>query len=130
MLIARPGPWLAISGRPDLILGRSDRLVLDLKTGTARPVHAEDMRFYALLATLVFGRAPYRVATVFLESMEWQAEDVAEEMLVHAADRVAETARSAAELLGGRRQPRLSGGPHCRWCPRSAVCPASAHRAS
>src|SRR6266702_2534376 len=66
MLMARLGSGLTISGRPDLILGREHRLVLDLKTGVARPVHAEDMRFYALLATLVFRRAPYRVATLFL----------------------------------------------------------------
>jgi hypothetical protein len=130
MLIARLGAGLTVSGRPDLILGRQDRLVLDLKTGVARPVHAEDMRFYALLATLVFQRAPCRVATLFLESMEWKAEDVAEEMLAHAAARVMETAVAAAELLGGRREARLTPGPHCRWCPRSTSCPVSAHRAS
>ncbi len=38
------------------------------------------MRFYALLCTLVFGRVPYRVATVFLQSMEWQAEDATESL--------------------------------------------------
>jgi hypothetical protein len=130
MLIARVGASLTVSGRPDLILGRGSRLVLDLKTGVARPVHAEDMRFYAVLATLVFRRAPYRVATVFLESMEWQAEDVTERTLVHAANRLATAAGAAAELLGGRREAELAPGPHCQWCPRSPACPVSAHRAS
>jgi hypothetical protein len=134
MLIARLGRTLTLSGRPDLILGRGAGLVLDFKTGVARPVHAEDMRFYALLATLVFRRAPYRVATVFLESMDWQAEDVTEEVLERAAVRVAGAALAAAELREEARPPELTPGPHCRWCPRSATCPVSAdlsaHRAS
>ncbi|MDP9341777.1 MAG: PD-(D/E)XK nuclease family protein [Actinomycetota bacterium] len=128
MLIARVGAGLVLSGRPDLMLGRGARLLLDLKTGAARPVHAEDMRFYALLAALVFRRAPYRVATVFLESMEWQAEDVTEEVLRHAAERVAAAARTASELLSGSRAPELTPGPVCRWCPRSSSCPVSAAR--
>src|SRR6266540_3407377 len=75
---------------------------------------------------LVLGRrSPYRVATVFLQSMEWQAEDVTEETLDLAADRVVGAAGSAAALAAGR-EPELRPGPHCRWCPRSAGCPALA----
>jgi hypothetical protein len=129
MMIARLA-GLTLSGRPDLVLGRGSRLVLDLKTGVARPVHAEDMRFYGLLTALVFRRSPYRVATVFLESMEWQAEDVTEETLSHAADRVAKAAAAAVALSEGTRRPTLTPGVHCRWCPRSPTCPVSAHRAS
>jgi hypothetical protein len=67
---------------------------------------------------------PYRVATLFLESGEWQSEDVNEELLVHAADRVIAAARSAAALKGGR-APKLTGGRYCEWCPRGLSCPAS-----
>ena len=130
LLSATIGGRLTLSGRPDLILGRYAKLLVDFKSGTARPVHAEDMRFYALLATLVFGRAPYRVATVFLESMQWQAEDVTEDTLLHVARRTIEAARAAAELVGASRAPALTPGTHCGWCPRSHTCPASAARAS
>jgi hypothetical protein len=82
------------------------------------------MRFYALLMTLRFGVPPYRVATLFLESGEWQSEDVNEELLVHAADRVISAARSAAALKGGR-PPKLTGGRYCEWCPRGLSCASS-----
>jgi putative RecB family exonuclease len=118
------GGLVVLSGRLDLVLGRRTRLLVDFKSGAARPAHAEDMRFYALLCTLVFDRPPYRVATIFLESMEWQSEDVTEETLDLAAARVLEAATAAAELADGAR-PDLTPGPHCRWCPRRATCPAA-----
>lgn len=130
------GGALVLSGALDLVLGspapaepmRASRLAIDLKTGKAWPEHAEDMRFYALLLTLRFGVPPYRVATLLLDSGEWQAEDVTEQTLQHAADRVIATARSAAALAGGR-SPELTPGPYCRWCPRTATCSASLDRA-
>jgi hypothetical protein len=90
------GGALTLSGRIDLVLGlprkaepaRAMRLAIDLKTGGAYPEYAEDMRLYALLMTLRFGVPPYRVASLFLDSGEWQAEEVTEETLFHAADRV------------------------------------------
>ncbi|MBI4260114.1 MAG: PD-(D/E)XK nuclease family protein [Actinobacteria bacterium] len=115
---------VVLTGRVDLMLGRRSRLLIDFKTGEARPEHPEDMRFYALLLTLSFGLPPYRVATVFLESGEWQAEDVAEETLEHAAGRVIAAARSAARLRAGT-GPALTPGPHCAWCPRGRTCPES-----
>ncbi len=122
------GGLVVLSGRLDLVLGRSSRLLIDFKSGEARPAHAEDMRFYALMCTLAFERPPYRVATVFLQSMEWQAEDVTEETLDLAASRVVEAANAAAELAGGA-EPELTPGPHCSWCPRRATCPAALEKA-
>lgn len=124
------GGAVVLSGRVDLCLGRpaegrATRLLLDLKTGNAYPEHAEDMRFYALAATLRFGVPPYRVASVFLESGEWQAEDVSLGILEHAADRVAAAAVAAAELVDGR-EPSLAPGAWCGWCPRASTCPQSA----
>jgi PD-(D/E)XK nuclease superfamily len=126
------GGDLTLSGQIDLVLGapdrldpsRATRLVMDLKTGNAYPEFAEDMRFYALLMTLRFGGPPYRAASFFLESGSWQAEDVTEEALMHAADRVVAAARTVAALSNGR-EPALSAGPYCGWCPRAAVCPAA-----
>jgi hypothetical protein len=131
------GCELTLSGKIDLVLGipdrlepgRATRLAVDLKTGGAWPEYAEDMRFYALLMTLRFGVPPYRVASLFLDSGEWQAEDVTEEVLFHAADRVVAAARAAGALLGGR-DPVLSPGAWCGWCPRAFVCPSAEPRSA
>ena len=126
------GGDLVLSGQIDLVLGRPDqldpmratRLAIDLKTGNAYPEFAEDMRFYALVMTLRFGVPPYRVASLFLESGAWQAEDVTEDALHHAADRVIAAARSASALSNGR-EAALVPGAYCGWCPRASVCPAA-----
>jgi PD-(D/E)XK nuclease superfamily len=126
------GGALILSGRIDLVLGapdkleptRATRLAIDLKTGNAYPEYPEDLRYYALLLTLRFGVPPYRVASLFLESGEWQAEDVGEHALQHAADRVIAAARGAAALWNGR-QPALTPGVYCGWCPRAETCPAA-----
>ena len=115
----------ALLNRPEP--SRSTRLLLDLKSGGAWPEHPEDMRLYALLYTLRFGVPPIRVATVFLSSGEWQAEEVSEDTLVHAADRVVRVARAAAELAEGREE-RLTAGPYRSWCPRRSACPAARER--
>ncbi len=127
------GGSLVLSGTLDLVIGapvdaepqRATRLAIDLKTGRAWPEHAEDMRFYALLLALRFGVPPYRVATLYLDSGQWQAEDVDERVLVRAADRVVEAVRTAAAFAAGRPMP-LRPGPFCTWCPRGATCPSSA----
>ena len=131
------GGDLTLSGKIDLVLGvpdrlepcRATRLAVDLKTGGAWPEYAEDMRFYALLMTLRFGVPPYRVASLFLDSGEWQSEEVTEETLLHAADRVVAAARTAGALLGGR-EPRLTPGSWCGWCPRAFTCPSAEPRSA
>lgn len=131
------GGELTLSGKIDLVLGvpdrlepgRATRLAVDLKTGGAWPEYAEDMRYYALLMTLRFGVPPYRVASLFLGSGEWQSEDVTEETLFHAADRVVAAARAASALLRGR-QPALTPGAWCGWCPRAFSCPSAEPRSA
>ncbi|MEX0832745.1 MAG: PD-(D/E)XK nuclease family protein [Actinomycetota bacterium] len=122
---------LTVSGRPDLVLGqvRADgatRLLVDLKTGDARAEYPEDLRLYALIHTLRFGVPPRRVASLFLDSGIAQAEDVTQETLEHAADRVIKAAGKAADLLEG--EPALTPGPYCSWCPRGLTCPESLAR--
>ena len=126
------GGALILSGRIDLVLGapdrldptRATRLAIDLKTGNAYPEYPEDLRYYALLLTLRFGVPPYRVASLFLESGEWQAEDVGEQALQHAADRVIAAARAAAALWNGR-EPDADAGRLLRLVPARRVCPVA-----
>jgi hypothetical protein len=122
------GGRVVLSGAPDLVLGRTRRLVIDLKSGGAWPEHPEDMRFYALLILLRTGVPPYRVATFLLDSGEWQLEDVTEETLGRAADRVVAAARVAVALAAGG-APDLTGGWHCGRCPRRLTCPAASMEA-
>ena len=124
---------LVLHSRPDLSLGGTDqedplrarRLIVELKTGPDRPEHDEDVRFYALVATLFFGVPPFRVATVHLDSGMWRHQDVTEDLLRSAARRVGDGCVRALALLDGE-SPRLRGGAWCSWCPRSPTCPSSA----
>ena len=126
---------VVLHSRPDLSLGGADqedplrarRLILELKTGPDRPEHDEDVRFYALVATLFFGVPPFRVATVHLDSGTWRYQDVTEDLLRSAARRVADGCLRAVALLRGR-DPVLRPGAWCGWCPRSQTCPESSVR--
>jgi PD-(D/E)XK nuclease superfamily protein len=113
-----------LRGRPDLVLGIPPQLPIDLKTGDPRPEHVEDGRFYALMMTLMFRRPPVRVATAYLDSLELAPEEVEPRMLRRAADRVVQAAAVAAELENGR-DPELTPGRYCAWCPRSQTCPVA-----
>jgi PD-(D/E)XK nuclease superfamily len=128
---------IVLRARPDIMLGSTDpddpmrarRLLLELKTGADIPEHDEDLRFYALVATLRFGVPPFRVATVHLERGTWRAYDVNEDLLRSAVRRTGDAYVRAAALFGGE-EPRLRAGVWCGWCPRGLTCPASALRAT
>ncbi|MPZ87787.1 MAG: hypothetical protein GEU81_06880 [Nitriliruptorales bacterium] len=125
---------LTLLGKPDLLLGRAHpterrQLLIDFKTGRPSPRDRVDMRFYALLATLKYGVAPFRVATYYLAEADWEAEDVDADTLEAAARGVAEKAAVAARLSWSRppaHDLRLLPGPACNWCGRAPSCPAKA----
>lgn len=126
------GGQLSLGGCVDLALGRSDaeragRVIVDLKTGSGSSEYPEELRFYALVHTLQFDVPPVRLASFFLDSGEWQPEEVTEGVLFHAADRVISTVRACVSLKAGA-EPKLRPGFYCRWCPRSKACPVSATR--
>ena len=125
---------IVFNGRPDLVVGRVHRaerrqILIDLKTGGRGRHHRHDLRFYALLATLKYGIAPFRVATYYLDEADWEQEDVDEDVLEAAARTVVDKVNRAA-LLQFRRPPedelRLLAGPACNWCGRNPTCPAFA----
>jgi len=129
------GDRVVLSARPDLLLGSDDReepmrarrIVIELKTGGDRPEHDDDLRFYALLATLRLGVPPFRVATVFLDDGTWRAHDVSADLLEAAVRRIGDGAIRAGAMIAGE-EPRLRPGPWCGWCPRAETCPESAFR--
>lgn len=123
---------LLLRGTPDLTLGgvRDDRcrmLLVDLKTGRRNPMlERQDLRFYALLATLKYGLPPFRWATYYVSEGAWDVEDLDPDLLRGAAQRVVDAAARAAELEFHRPAEddlRLVGGAWCRFCGRRETCP-------
>ncbi|MCC7078276.1 MAG: PD-(D/E)XK nuclease family protein [Acidimicrobiia bacterium] len=116
-----------LAARYDLALGKphgmqARTLIVDLKTGTAGYTHLGEVRFYALIETLRHGVPPYRVALHSLETGGHHAEVVTEEMLFATTNWVAEGARAMHEVTTALRDPELSPGPACTWCPVRETC--------
>lgn len=132
------GGAVVVSGRPDLVVrsprpraGRATDIILDLKTGRRNEVaDRADLRLYALLWTLKFRRPPFRWATFYLAEGRWDAEDLDPALLVGAADRVVDGARSVARLRGDPPEEELSlhPGAHCTFCGRRDTCPVAPPR--
>jgi len=112
---------ISLRGKPDLAFGqaRGDEagvLIVDLKTGRSYPQHLDDLRFYALLQTLKVGVPPFRVASYYLDSATFHAEDVTAATLESAAARAVDGVRKVARLLAGQEPASINPGPTCRWC--------------
>jgi hypothetical protein len=113
--------------RVDLALGRSEgdragMLIVDFKTGRPYPAHLDDLRFYALVETLRIGVPPFRVASYYLDTATWHAEDITTDILAVTVRRVADGAVKMAELKLGEREAAFTPGPACRWCSVRDVC--------
>lgn len=119
---------LALQGRVDLSLGKATgttagKVLIDLKTGRPSPIHAEDLRFYALLETLKLGVPPRLLVNYYLESGLPRREPVTEDLLWSTARRLVDAVGKLVELIGpGARPPTTTPGPGCRWCPAAATC--------
>ena len=125
------GDTVRLTARVDLVLGTGNgmearALVVDLKTGEPRANHLDDLRFYALVHTLRLGVPPFRVASYYLDTATFHAEDVTEDLLVGAARRVAEACRRILELEAGLRAPTITPGPQCSWCQLNDSCDGAA----
>jgi hypothetical protein len=129
------GRAVQLQGVPDLLVdspvedGRARRLIVDLKTGMPRGQRDRDeLRFYALLATLAGGSPPFRWATLYVTEGRLEHEDLSEAVLATAADRVADAVHQAvrlAEVAEGSEGERLHGGAWCIGCRRQASCPVA-----
>ncbi len=121
---------VVLRAKVDLALGRpvgyeGRVLIVDVKTGRPYPTHLDDLRFYALLETLRSKVPPFRVASYYLESARWQAEDITEDVLAVAARRVVDGVTKLADLRLGRRAPTITPGPSCTYCRLRSDCPGA-----
>lgn len=119
------GGVVVCAGRFDLLLGGPPTgrpgVLVEVKSGRARPAHRDDLLWYALLTGLRFGWAPAVVAT-------WSAADdalvpvpVSEGALRAAARRAGDGLVALAGLAAGR-PPQVRAGPRCGWCPELDRC--------
>lgn len=120
-----------VRGKPDLRLGRVVKeerriLLIDLKTGNRSRSHRHDMRVYALLATLKYRQAPFKVATFYIDEGTWDEEVVTDDVLEAAARGLVDRAIAALRLTDDPVAVELTAGPACGWCGRAPTCPEKA----
>lgn len=122
-----PPGTIELVGKTDLVIGRpegriSTRLIVDFKTGWRSTHHRDDLRFYALLETVVRHVPPRRLVTYYLDSTEADIEDVNEGVLDTALARLLGAVERHIELTIERREPVKRTGSSCRWCPILSAC--------
>jgi hypothetical protein len=121
------GGRIVLSGKIDLSLGHAVGaearcLFVDLKTGGHYPAHLDDLRFYALIQGLRIGVPPFRVASYYLDSASFAAEDVTAETLDIAIRRTVDGVRKMIEVRAGQRPATITPCPRCRYCRIRAEC--------
>jgi CRISPR/Cas system-associated exonuclease Cas4 (RecB family) len=118
---------ILLRSRVDLVVGKprgreSTKVLIDLKTGRMSPRHREDLRFYALIETLVREVPPRMLATFYLDSAEPVVETVTEGVLRTALRRTLDGIHHVIRLRVEGDTPTRKPGPACRWCPLSERC--------
>ena len=119
---------IVLQGRFDLTVGRPDeltagRVLIELKTGRAVPHHLDDLRFYALLETLVVGVPPALLASFYVDAGTVQVEAVDEDLLRSAIQRTSNAVKRLLQLRLKESQPERRASGSCRWCPVADDCP-------
>ncbi len=116
--------WL--TAELDLAVGRTNRVLAEVKTGSYTNWIPEELRHYGLLVALRDGHAPKVGAAITLTDQRVSAVSLGLGELELAAKRVLTTARNLAEVDTAVREGRpvpTNPGDHCRWCQRLDVCP-------
>jgi hypothetical protein len=118
---------IQLRGKVDLVIGpprgaESTKVLIDLKTGNTAEVHRHDLRFYALIETLVRGVPPRKLASFYLDAGEPITEDVTMPLLRSALARTIHALDQMVALELERRPPTTSPGWPCTWCPHSDDC--------
>lgn len=126
------GGAVTLFGVPDLVLespaqdDRARSLVVDLRTGAARPERDRaGLRFDALLVTLSRAAPPFRWASYHVMEGRTEAEDLSVEALTLVTTQVTATIEQLARISeGGARD--LEAGPWCLDCLRIDRCEVAA----
>jgi len=114
---------ITLATRSDLTLGPvGGRVIIDVKSGAVRPVHREDLRFYALVETLRTGKAPRLLASYSLVSARPDVEEVTAAVLDAAVRRTVDGIVAIVDLVQRTREPDVRPGPTCAWCPLRDGC--------
>ena len=119
---------ITLGGRFDLTVGVPDgttagRVIVEIKTGGSVAGHRDDLRFYALLETLVVGTPPMSIVVHYPDSGRADVEVVTGPILESAVRRTVAGVRRIAQLRHGSGvEPVRRPGPPCRWCPISIDC--------
>ena len=121
------GGRIVLRGKIDLVLGRAQGtearcLFVDLKTGGHYGSHLDDLRFYALVQAIRIGVPPFRVASYYLETAGFHAEDVTETTLAIALHRTEQGVAKMIELRAKQREPEITPCPRCRYCRIKSTC--------
>lgn len=123
-----------LSGKYDLTLGtavpaaeagagmRAGKVIIDLKTGSRNPVDHEDLRFYALIETLLVGVPPLGIGSFYVAEGRIEHEPVTDDVLASATRRTIDGIGRMLQLASDDHEPTRTPGHRCRWCPISADC--------
>jgi hypothetical protein len=122
----RDGPIL-LRARIDLTLGtprrrESRKVIVDLKTGRLIHRHREDLRFYALVETMVRDVPPRLLASYSLDAASAETEEVTVELLRSTLRRTLDGIERIVEIRFEGRAPARRPGAACRWCPLRSDC--------
>jgi len=118
---------VVVQGKIDLTLGRAEglragKVLIDLKSGKAQPYHMDDLRFYAVIETVRIGVPPRRIASYYLDQAKFLADDVTEDLLISASERIIRGINRMIELDLDASNPRIATSPACRWCRVLETC--------
>ena len=122
------GAGVSLAGRSDLVLGTvsGPRTIVEVKSGSVRPSHVDELGFYALLFALRDGIAPAAIAAVTLDPPIISAHAVTWDLLEGVAARVVETAATLVDVdrtIAGGGWPETRPGQACSWCGAAPRCP-------
>jgi hypothetical protein len=116
-----PAGPIVLSAKPDLTVGHADggesrKVIIDLKSGRLRAAHRDDLRYYALVETLVRRVPPRLLVTFSLESAAPDTEAVSEMLLRSALRRTLDAIERMIEVRHEGREPKACGQRFCVHC--------------
>ena len=103
-------------------LGESRKVIVDVKTGRLMNRHREDLRFYALIETMVREVPPRLLASYSLDSAAAESEDVTIDLLRSAVRRTLDGVQRIVEIQFEGRPTTRTPSAACRWCACRGTC--------